>query len=162
VKSYSETINDRARRQAEDTIVMHHTNINAGEEPKMAFPTATGVETDAEREKRTGLSSVRITDDESKAVQKTPHRVSLDSILAKIAFTDYHHPVRHPHMTVAVVTLNNGYIILGKSVPADPENYDPELGQKFAYEDAIRQIWPLEAYLLREKLSAAGEYGKVG
>jgi len=162
VKSYSETINDRARRQAEDTIVMHHTNINAGEEPKMAFPTATGVETDAEREKRTGLSSVRITDNESKAVQKTEHRVTLDSILAKIVGEEIHHPTGTPHMTIVILTLANGFVVIGKSAPADAENFNRELGEKFAKEDAIRQIWPLEAYLLREKLSAAGEYGKVG
>ena len=122
-------------------IVMKHTNINSGE-PKMATE---------------NLSSVRITDDESKAVQKTEHRVSLDSILAKIKFEDYEHPVRHPHMTLCILTLDSGYVVVGKSVPADPENYDKELGIKFAKEDAIRQIWPLEAYLLREKIHADRE-----
>jgi len=162
MKSYSETVNERARRQADDTITMHHTNINTGEEPKMAFPTASGVETDAEREKRTGLSSVRMTDNESKAVQKTEHRVSLDSILAKIVSEQYIYPANIPHMTIVVLMLENGFAIVGKSAPADAENFNEELGKKFAKEDAIRQIWPLEAYLLREKLTAAGEYGKVG
>ena len=36
---------------------------------------------------------------------------------------------------------------------ADAENFDKELGKKFAYEDALRQMWPLEAYLLRERMS---------
>jgi hypothetical protein len=110
-------------------------------------------ETDEERFARTNLSSVRITDDESAAVQKTPHRVSLDSILAKIEHEDYEHPGRHPHMTLCVLTTNTGYVVIGKSVPADPENFDVELGKKFAKEDAIRQLWPLEAYLLRERMS---------
>lgn len=108
---------------------------------------------DRERQQRTSLSSVRMTDDESKAVQKTPHRVSLDTILNRIEHTDFIHPPRHPHMTIAVLTLRNGFIIIGKSTPADPENFDAELGKKFATEDAIRQIWVLEAYLLREKLT---------
>jgi len=176
MKSYSDTINEQARSMAAsgDTILTKHLNINAGSEPKMApFPTAGGPddggviaaldrESDEQRHERTNLSSVRMTDDESKKVQKTEHRVSLDSILAKIQFTDHIHPPRHPHMTLAIVTMANGFIIIGKSTPADPQNYDAELGKKFATEDAIRQIWALEAYLLREKLTAAGEYGKVG
>ena len=109
-------------------------------------------ETDAKRAERIGMSSLRMTDDASRQVQKTPHRVSLDSIIARIEHIDYINPERHPHMTIALLTVSNGYIIVGKSVPADPQNFDPDLGKKFAYEDGIRQLWPLEAYLLREKL----------
>jgi len=163
MKSYSDTINEQARSMAAsgDTILTKHLNINAGSEPKMApFPTAG--ETDEQRHERTNLSSVRMTDDESKKVQKTEHRVSLDSILAKIQSEQIVHPAGSPHMTIIILTLTNGYIVVGKSTPADPANFDRALGEKFAKEDAIRQIWPLEAYLLREKLTAAGEYGKVG
>jgi hypothetical protein len=127
VKSYTETINQRSKEHAK--------------------------ETDEQRQERTGLSSLRITDDASKAVQKTPNRISLDSIVEKIEHTDYINPPRHPHMTIALLTLRNGFIFVGKSTPADPLNYDAELGKKFAYEDAVRQIWPMEAYLLREQMS---------
>lgn len=128
------------------TIVTRHLNINMGE-AKMPQ------ETDQERFARTNLSSVAITDNEAKLVQKTEYRVSLDSIVNKIVHEDYEHPTRHPHMTLCIVTTDNGYIVIGKSVPADPENFDEALGKKFAKEDAIRQLWPLEAYLLRERLS---------
>lgn len=97
--------------------------------------------------------NIRATDDAAKAVQKTPSRVSLDSIVEKIAHVEYIHPDRHPHMTIAVVTLKNGYVVIGKTAPADPLNFDAQLGQKFSYEDAVRQIWPLEGYLLREHLA---------
>lgn len=55
-------------------------------------------------------------------------------------------------MTIAVVSLENGYILVGKSASADPDNFNAELGQKFAREDAMRQMWPLEGYALRERL----------
>jgi Phage protein (N4 Gp49/phage Sf6 gene 66) family len=96
--------------------------------------------------------SLRATDDASKAVQKTVHRVSLDSMLARIVDEEYIHPECAPHMTICVVLLDNGYVLVGKSAPADDRNFDEELGRKFAHEDAIRQMWPLEGYLLREKL----------
>jgi hypothetical protein len=130
------------------TIVHRHYNFNYTQlgEPKM-------VETDAQRQARTGLSSLEITDRESAAVQQTQNRVTLESMVAKIDSIDYMHPDHAPHMTIAVVYLENGYILVGKSVPADPDNFDAELGRKFAYEDAIRQMWPLEAYLMRERMS---------
>jgi len=99
------------------------------------------------------MESLRASDDASKAVQQTPHRVSLDSMLAKIVSEEIIHPTSIPHMTIAVLITENGFCLIGKAAPADPDNYSEELGIKFAKEDAIRQMWPLEAYLLRERLS---------
>jgi hypothetical protein len=36
---------------------------------------------------------------------------------------------------------------------ASPENFNADLGRKFAYEDAVRQLWPLMGYALRDKLA---------
>lgn len=54
-------------------------------------------------------------------------------------------------LTICIVTMQNGFSVIGKSAPASPENFNEELGAKFAYEDAVRQLWPLEGYLLRDK-----------
>lgn len=64
-------------------------------------------------------------------------------------------------MTLCVLTMSNGFVVVGKSAPASAANYDREKGQTFAYEDAIRQLWPLEGYALRERLSSfpAREHG---
>jgi hypothetical protein len=136
-------------------MLMKHTNINLPEGYSERLDTMSkyAKETDEQRAARTGLSSIELTDQQSKAVQKTPYRVSLESIVAKIAHKDFMTPERHPHMTLCVLTLVNGFIFIGKSTPADPHNFNRELGEKFAYEDAVRQVWPMEAYLLREKMS---------
>lgn len=99
-------------------------------------------------------SSLKITDEQSAAVQKTEHRVSLESIEKKVASCEYINPKDCPQFTIAVVRLSNGYIVLGESAPADPESFNADLGRQFAYENAIRKIWPMEGYLLREKLSS--------
>lgn len=99
-------------------------------------------------------SSLEVTDEESKAVQKTEHRVSLDSIKEKVESVEYIKPKSAPHFTLAIVKLKNGYLVTGQSAPADPNNFNEELGKKFAYEDAIRKVWPLEGYLLCQKLAA--------
>lgn len=100
-----------------------------------------------------GPSSLRDTDDRSKAVQKTPWRVSLDAMKRRVKSVEYVFPTSIPHMTIAVVMLDNGYALQGKSAPADPANFNKELGQQYAYEDAMRQLWALEAYVMRDYLS---------
>lgn len=57
-------------------------------------------------------------------------------------------------LTIYVMVLKNGFTIVGKSACASPANYDAELGRKIAKEDARRQIWALEGYLLRSQLAA--------
>ena len=98
-------------------------------------------------------TTLRLGDDEAKAVQHTRHRVTLDSMVTRIVDIEYIHPESIPHMTIAVVSVNNGFVLVGKSTPADEQNFDEELGKKYAYEDALRQMWPLEAYLLRERMT---------
>lgn len=98
-------------------------------------------------------SALRVTDDASKAVQKTPLRIALAYMEARIVEKEFISPARNPHLTICIVELDNGYLLVGKSVPADPENYNAELGNKFAYEDAIRQAWPLFAFALRESMT---------
>lgn len=54
-------------------------------------------------------------------------------------------------LTVCIVVLKNGFSVIGKSAPASRENFDAELGRKLAYEDAVRQIWPLMGYALKQR-----------
>lgn len=101
------------------------------------------------------MSSLETGDREAAAVQKTPHRVTLESMKAKIAKEVFINDAIEPTVTVCLMKLTNGFVLVGKSAPADPSNFDQELGEKFAREDCIRQMWPLEGYLLRERLHEA-------
>lgn len=58
-------------------------------------------------------------------------------------------------LTICVLVMKNGFMVVGKSACASPENYNAELGNKIAREDARRQIWALEGYALRNRLAAA-------
>ena len=96
------------------------------------------------------------------AAQKTPHRVTLESIEARIVSAEYWNVPQAPHVTIAALELDNGWIEHGMSAPADPGNFDAELGKKFAREDAIRKLWRLEGYLLRERLWWASRGAALG
>ena len=55
-------------------------------------------------------------------------------------------------LTVCVLTLMNGFTVTGESACASTENYNEEIGNKVAFENAREKIWMLEGYLLKEKL----------
>jgi|SRR5215831_4408411 len=119
--------------------------------------------------------TLQSTEAECAAVAKAP-RVSLGDIEAAIAerydvtaaralhltgFTESDeeamvadrtgHPLRR--LSVCFLVMRNGYTVVGKSACASPENFNAELGRKLAYEDAIRQLWPLMGFALRDKLA---------
>lgn len=80
-------------------------------------------------------------------------RLTPAAIDAAIASEDYH-VFPGTTVTVAALTLRNGFVVVGKSASASPENFDAEIGRKIARDDARNQIWALEGYLLREKLAS--------
>jgi hypothetical protein len=57
-------------------------------------------------------------------------------------------------LSICILVMRNGFMVIGKSAPASPDNFDAELGKKLAYEDAVRQLWPLMGFALRDKLAA--------
>ena len=82
---------------------------------------------------------------------KVDPRVTRESIEAKIASVNYH--VFNDVLTLCLITMRNGFVLHGVSAPASPANYDKAVGERYAYDDAFRRLWPLEGYLLREKLA---------
>ncbi|MBV1825330.1 Gp49 family protein [Komagataeibacter oboediens] len=55
-------------------------------------------------------------------------------------------------LTICVLILQNGFTVTGESACASPENFDEELGRKIARNNAREKIWPLEGYLLKQRL----------
>jgi hypothetical protein len=55
-------------------------------------------------------------------------------------------------LSICILVMRNGFTIIGKSAPASAANFNADLGRKLAYEDAVRQLWPLLGFNLREKL----------
>lgn len=56
-------------------------------------------------------------------------------------------------LTFCVLVLRNGFTVTGESACASPENFDAEIGRKIARQNAVNKIWPLEGYLLKQRLS---------
>lgn len=65
------------------------------------------------------------------------------------------HSSEHPSLaclTICVLVLKNGFTVTGESACASPQNFDAELGREIARANAAAKIWPLEGYLLKQRL----------
>ena len=73
----------------------------------------------------------------------------IDSVIANKQF----HVFEGSQLTVCCLTLQNGFTVTGESACASPANFNQEIGEKVAFENARNKIWALEGYLLKQKLS---------
>src|SRR3954452_17408511 len=70
----------------------------------------------------------------------------MESRIANTAFTRLGETVTHCR-----IVLDNGFSASGESACVNPENYNQQIGEKIAYDNAFRQLWPLFGFLLAEK-----------
>ncbi len=78
-------------------------------------------------------------------------RVTNQSIDARIDKVEYQR-LPGTTLTICIITMVNGFTVTGESACVDPDNYDREKGEEIAYENAFEKLWPLEGYLLKERL----------
>ena len=81
-------------------------------------------------------------------------KVTLDGIKAKIKGETYL-VLPNGRTTVCQLTLENGFTVEGYSACVDPSEFNLNIGRMFAFEDAVKKIWPLEGYLLAEEMHNA-------
>lgn len=79
----------------------------------------------------------------------TPTKVTREHLGMRIASADY---VVMPdgRTTVCQLTMQNGFTVRGESSCVSAENFNKELGEKYAYEKAFDAAWAFEGYLLAE------------
>jgi hypothetical protein len=108
-------------------------------------------------------NGLQITDQDAAAVAVAP-RVALadiedaiacryDTTAAKALGSDVPGHRSLDLLSICILVMRNGFVVIGKSAPASAANFNADLGCKFAYEDAVRQLWPLMGYALRDRLA---------
>lgn len=63
--------------------------------------------------------------------------------------------------TICALTLQNGYVVIGKAACIEPSNFDADIGRKIAFDDARNQIWALEGYRLACRRAAMEEMATI-
>jgi hypothetical protein len=56
-------------------------------------------------------------------------------------------------VTICTIVLRNGFVSVGTSACASPENFDAEIGRKIARQKAMEDVWKVMGYALRSKLA---------
>lgn len=75
--------------------------------------------------------------------------VTIERIESLIVKEDY---FNNGKSTVCILTLKNGFEVIGTSGVVDKSKFDEEIGNKFAREQAINKMWELEGYRLQWEL----------
>jgi hypothetical protein len=78
-------------------------------------------------------------------------KVTMQGILDKIQGATYT-LLPNGRTTICQLTMANGFTIEGSSACVDAGEYNQFLGEKYAYEDALSNVWKFEGYLLAERL----------
>lgn len=80
----------------------------------------------------------------------SPELVTKEHVEKKIHAVNFFNPTAT--LTVCVLELENGFNVVGQSAPVDPANFNKEIGQKVAYEQAFGKVWEFEGYLWKQSL----------
>lgn len=86
--------------------------------------------------------------DRASEAVRTGFRITLADLEARVREVEY---IARGHLTIAVIWLDNGFALVGKSAPVDPGNFNADHGEQLAYDDALRQAWPLLAFAHLER-----------
>jgi hypothetical protein len=88
------------------------------------------------------------------AAKPTAPRITKEHIQSLIVDETYTR-LEGTNTTVCRLELANGFCVVGiNNGPVSAANYNQEIGCEYAYKGAVEQIWPLEGYLLAERLHA--------
>lgn len=77
-------------------------------------------------------------------------RVTFDQLQANIVGKKF---IQLDLLTICVLTLANGFTVLGQSACAVPGNFKLDVGQRLAEQDAQGKIWALMGYELKTKVA---------
>jgi len=78
-------------------------------------------------------------------------RLTPDRIEAAIASEQYI-VIPETCLTICVLTMQNGFNVSAEAACADKANFNKEIGRTVARRNALNQVWPLEGYLLKQRI----------
>lgn len=70
-------------------------------------------------------------------------------IKSRIKSVEYFNP--KGTLTIAVITLDNGFSVTGESACINPANFNKEIGQAIAYKKAFDKLWEPMGYFIVER-----------
>lgn len=98
------------------------------------------------------MEPISLEEAKSIVATKTAPKVTEESIKAKIKSVNYETIVYGDTIgTLCIIQMENGWMSTGFAAPVSSENFDRDVGKRYAYDKAFQPLWQLEGYLLREQ-----------
>ena len=73
---------------------------------------------------------------------------AIDSVIVDKTFTT----LPSGKCMICEITLKNGFTVRGESAVVSKENFNQDIGERIAFDNARKKIWEIEGYLLQEKV----------
>ena len=64
-------------------------------------------------------------------------------------------------LTHCAITVKSGFVFTGESACVDPNNFDQEIGEKIAYEQALDHMWMPYGFWLHQKMHGEAEKNNI-
>lgn len=87
---------------------------------------------------------------EFKRVEIAGNRVTLEEVEAAILKVEY--AKMGSKITIAHITLVDGFEVIGKSGVVDPSKYDEKIGGEIALTNALGRVWEHMGSILQDRL----------
>lgn len=85
-------------------------------------------------------------------MKNLPNKVTPGAIEHLLAQSKVEFSVLNKKLTHCRITLPSGFIVTGESSCVDPAEYNKELGEKYAQNNAVQTLYMLEGYMLASAL----------
>ena len=70
-------------------------------------------------------------------------KLNINYLKSLVVYTEFR---KEDTFTICTLTTEAGTKLVGTSGVLDPANYDAQIGEKVAYDNALNQLWALEGY----------------
>lgn len=101
-----------------------------------------------------GATAPRITLDFLKSQIEVVYYMDGGTFASRATWTDWSDKAvsrkDHQPTTICMMVLRSGFVVLGQATPVSAANYDPVKGREIAYEQCIRQLWPLFGFAAKQ------------
>ncbi len=78
------------------------------------------------------------------------NKITVEFLNSEIANVEYLRPVGT--LTICVITTKDGFTFTGESACVDPANFNKEIGEKIAYDNAFEKMWLPYGFWLHKTL----------
>lgn len=78
------------------------------------------------------------------------NKITVEFLNSEIANVEYLRLVGT--LTICVITTKDGFTFTGESACADPANFNQEIGEKIAYDNAFNKMWLPYGFWLHKTL----------